>query len=244
MHFSKIEQTYQQNTGALQIIDTNFRTGEIVIDNFLAHASNTNDITTVEGATIWINNASFQSGTPITGTTDPGVYVACNAATLASFKYFGRNGTCISQTTALRTGGEAFALKFVATGSGLNSRAPMNISVPGRECLFANLVSGANTITFYGGYDAGYATAPAAEDIWFDIEYLDQATGAHKATTSCRAIGALTSDSSTWTGATLTKFKLALTVTTGQACFASIRFYFAKTDATGITYIDPKCVVT
>ncbi len=256
IHFSKFTQTAANTAGGWQISDVNNNVGcKIAASNVAFITGNTaGDIVLTSGTgplncQIYLNNCVFaNASSPVVGNPTPGIFSNDHNGTLGAWKFYGPRGT-IQTTNANRTGGEAFSLQFAQADATNPFWVPTDMAIPGLDTYFISLASGANTVTLYGAYKTSlYTVAPTQEDIWFEVEYLDNASTAHRTTASSKTGGAtaLTSDSSTWNNDTgLTVFKIVLSITAGQACKCPTRIRFNKLQSgSAYTLVDPIVVVT
>lgn len=218
----------------------------VILENTTFITGNTSGDIAMGGSqhsnTIICRNVLFaNSTTPVTLTSLDNVMYSFDHNQIAGdFRLITVNCTAIASST-VRTGGETFSFKLQNTSSSSFSNGELKLSPLGRETIWLSLLSGSNTITIYGAYKNH--TALTAADIWMDTEYANGSNVPVAVTTF--GTGALTSDSSTWTGDTgLTPFKLVLTFTLPSNQVVPLRIYGTKYEASAYTYIDPKPVIT
>ena len=254
IHYYQFNQTAASTTYGIDPGQGSFLCG----NNFTFVATDTTaDIKNYAGTTVMIQNVTYNHEIVQTALQYPGTWQADYGA-LNAWKHTAPAGSVLSSATITRVGGAAYGLKLqILTGTfGTNPfYKSFNPMLPTVETIFAKLVSGANTVTIYGGY-VGYGaveyyaaaniTCPSQEDVWFDMEYYDTAGSTRKIATSRAYAANLTADAgSTWNSDPgFTKFSMAVTVTTGQACLAPIRIYCVAQAAASYVYIDPLPVVT
>lgn len=245
VHFAKFNQTVASSDYAIN-------TGQGVVvtgTNFSFHPGNTlGDIQPSHGR-YYLRNCNFGSFSPLSRSTDfPGICLA-ETSVPGDFKYISANGEIVSSNVH-RSYGEAYSLKVElfpqavpATFAYWNQ---LNLFSPEFEIILATLPAAASTVTIYGAYALYGSSPPTKDDIWFDLDYYDSGSGAHRTTVSSKTTGTLTSDTSTWNldNASLTPFKMSISVTPGQVCLCPIRLYMSKRSQTGYLYLDPKPVIT
>lgn len=147
------------------------------------------------------------------------------------------NAATITKTTSVYKSGGTYSLKYEPTGT---DGLPILIGINGYETIWVPVIAGSCTINIYGAYKT--FTGLKKDDIWIEGDYLDQASGATRATATSRGTSyqdTVATDTSTWTGDTVTQFKLSLTFTVGQDCIVPIRIGFNAYVASGIIYLDP-----
>lgn len=94
--------------------------------------------------------------------------------------------------------------------------------------LVVKLAAGTRHITLYK------QSACNEQDFWFEVEYLDAGSGAHRVTTSSYS-GTMAADL-TWRAVTMT-------ISVGQDCYAAVRIFYSDRCGGG-TYLDPFLVIT
>ena len=217
--------------------------GQVIlhVDNATFAAGNTAaDIIVTAGSLVVLRNAVFQSSPEILGPCEPGVWSFDHGGTVGAFKAWTKRGVIVSSSAA-RDGGSASSLQCQANVATTPRQEPL-LQV-GLDPV--TLPSGACTVTVYVAHKS-YGTPPTQDDLFFEIDYHDEA-GGHRATGTSRdtAAPALDADASTWTGDSgLTITKLTASITTGQACTASLRLFLNAYDAAGYVLVDPRAAVT
>lgn len=253
LSFAYIQQPFLVAAGAIDMTGIGV-SSNIHVASFVPITGNTNDVTITAGTIITVGDFRPLAGTPITPAASkfPGVYSADYGHVAGAWRHDGLRAILTKNTSVTRTGGAAFSIKCVQTDNTAPNWYFAEYGIPGMETIFVSLASGARTVTLFGARTA-FTTAPTQNDIWFEVSYLDLASGEHRKNISSRAgdltganILALTSDGSTWTGdaSITTEFKIVLSFTTGQACVCPIRIRYKGYDSTGYTYLDPLLVVT
>jgi len=251
-YFSTVTQTAVSSTYA---INNAHSASCLSIENFTAYPGNTTGDVLSCGP-CYIRSGTFYHTNEVATTIDGyrDVTIMDYANKVGFFKSYQNAGLVTTDITA-RTGGASYSIKmlplFQATYSRsadvYNTGKPITwIGQPSKELIFLSVTAGSHTITVYGAHKI-WATAPTANDLWMEGSYYSSATLATIAQFSTRddayipnSPAALTSDTSTWTGDTgMTIFKLAVTITVGQACLVPIRIYLSKFQAGAYVYIDP-----
>lgn len=158
--------------------------------------------------------------------------------------YYAKTQTGVLESTGsvTRDGGSALSLKFTSTAK---KYLPLVLGRAGFETMFVSVSAGVNTITFYGAYKT--YTSLKKNDIWFEADYKDHATNLTTSiatSLSTNGLDTVDSDSSTWTGDTVTAFKITATFDAEQDCIVPIRLYFNSYVASGIVYLDPVPTIT
>lgn len=245
VHFETFTQTVVSTTYAVI-----FQSGGSVFacNNFTEFTGNT--LGAIDGQKtnrILLQNATFISANPfgVVATILADIWIADVGGVYGAWQYRSAYGQ-VSAESVVRTGGETFALKFDTQSGSQNHLGRLQPMLYGLETIFAELSPTTTKITIYGAYK-GYAISPDATQIWADCDYLDEASGAHRAFASSRGDpgDALISDLSGWSGdAGVTAFRLEMDVVPGQACLAPIRVHANLREASAYFYIDPKPVVT
>lgn len=170
-----------------------------------------------------------------------------HARTLGSWHYENMVGT-LDSSSVTRSGGAAYSIKSgITTNTFAYGRDRFFLSQITRETLYVTLSAGTNTLTLYGCYKtwAGtQKTLPNNRDIGFLLSWFNNSNAYQ--ITNTGADTALTSDSSTWTGATgLTAFKVTATLSSAAAQTVPVSIFINQEyDATGFFYIDPMIVVS
>jgi hypothetical protein len=161
--------------------------------------------------------------------------------TLEAWRYRTLGGDVV-KSAVTRTGGAAYSAKMTFDQDA-NERRPLMFSQAGRETVYAYLPIGTRTITCFLATKA-YAVPMTGDDFWFEIEYYDVGGTTHRAVASSRG-SAVTADGSTWTGDSgLTVLKSQAILINTKASLVQIRFFLRRYDASGITYVDPRCRVS
>lgn len=251
LHVSKFQQFNPPSTSGL----TPIAAGDVSlkIDNAQFVNGNSPDVTVTAGGRVLIQNA-FRS--PIAGTISVSqaaagkAFVQDELSAQGSWRSLTTNTGTISKSTTQRTGGEVYSLLASKTDSQPNYEPMEFFGEPGWETIWVPLVTGANTITVYGAYKNYESDPPTSEDVWLETDYLNTGSGPGRAHATTKAQGALTADASTWTGDTVTSFKLVLVVTVTQGQVVPIRVLHSKAHLVmssglfGSLYVDPKVVVS
>lgn len=221
--------------------------GILFLGNVTFNAGNTASLSVIEGRVLVLSrNTSYNTTVLASGSLNPPPLNADLGGTLGLFQSNGSRGK-VSSSSVVRTGGEVFSLKLeslVAAES--HNGADIQLGLPGFETIWVPLVAGSNTVTIYGAHKVWGSDPPTKADVWFELDYLDAGSGAHRECATTRELDvALDSDGSTWTGDSgVTAFKLELTVTAGQDCVAPVRIGFGKYVSGAYVYLDPKPVVS
>lgn len=244
VHFARFNQTIVSSDYAI-----NMQSGALVTgSNFTFMAGNTSgDVATALGGQYVIRNCSFASFAPLGSPTDSaGSWFADYDSVPNDFRFMSHRGI-VATSNVVRTGGETYSLKC-EINNGLTTEAfwrVLHFIPTDQDIIWAPLPASISTVTIYGYHRMFGSDPPTNEDMWFDLDYLDASTGGHRAFASSKGTGTLTSDSSTWTGdSSMTKFKMAVTITPGQACMAPVKIYLCKRVASAYVVIDPKPVIS
>jgi hypothetical protein len=171
------------------------------------------------------------------------IYSSSSGANAQVYETVGRAGATLTETTHTRTGGASDGTtpysyridttEAAAPGFGLRT------DVESAPLSKRNALTGsALTATIEINSAAGGLTN---EDIWFELEYLGDATSPKGSTVSCRkgllaTAAAHASSSASWPSGTAQK--MTVTFTPQLTGFVTARVYVAKASST--IYIDPK----
>lgn len=157
------------------------------------------------------------------------------------------------QSSATRTGGanQSILMETRLQGNPVGNPEPFLITDGfGLEYMRA-YVTGTKTVRVFI-YANNWSGNENKSNIWLEIDYYDQVSGAHVATVSTRDGGptpaALDADASVWSGvAGGTPYKLEKAITVSQAGYVAIRVCVADSYAPGgnrsQVYVDPQVVV-
>ena len=250
VHFKKFAQTTlgaAPPTYAIQVFDP----GTIICgSNFSFIPGNiSGDIQVAPGVYYFLQNCIFANPVSPAGASPanwPGIWLMDEGGAVGNFRFYGQKGEMTS-SGVVRSGGESFSFRFDMAGqydSGYcwKQLAPM---LGGMETIWVTLPASASTITLYGAYKGYGSNPPTAKDLWFELDYQAGAT-TERTTSSTRSAtpDALSADASSWSGDTVTGFKLVIAVTPGTAGKCPIRLFHCKNVVNGIVYLDPKPVIT
>lgn len=245
VHYEEYAQTVASNTYTIEFAGAG---NMFVANNFSETSGNTlGAINGTYANWLFLQNTDFASGAPFgsVNSMKANVWIADSGGTYGNWRFQSARGVVTAQAVA-RADGETYSLKFDMNAGLQNFLGFLPVTLNALETILAGVTASNTKITIYGAYK-GYTTAPDASQIWADCDYVDDATGAHRAFASSRQSPgvALTSDSSSWSGDTgLTAFKLELTIAALQSCVVPIRIFDNLRQASAYFYIDPKPVVS
>jgi len=152
-------------------------------------------------------------------------------------------GSMVADSGVTRSGGSSFAIRGdPGPYASLGQRAAISVGSHQRPTIFLAASAGARTFTLYAAHKNYSGVTPTGNGVWFDVIHMD---GSSQLVIASSKGGALTADTSTWSGDTgLTEIKLNLAVTIASTQKVSVVIYFsAEYEATAYWYIDPLVVV-
>lgn len=233
-------------------VGTGNRGAILVQDVDLSHLGSGKTLVGALGATAQFRFVNCKLGASVAKVTAPTVpgprisFVRCDSgSTNYTEDEFDHYGTLSTETTIVRTGGASDGTTPIAHKIVTGADAKWINPFRSKPIIFWNEGTSAITVTLEGIWGGG--AVPNNDDIWFEAEYLDDAStplGAIATTgkASHLAAGApIAAGSGTWGGST-TKFAMSATFTPDKK--GPIALYVKAGAASSTFYIDPKPVVT